>query len=193
MSRPPLDVQHIIQRAQQGDQESVGVLYQTYAQAIYRYIAYRVPTTNDAEDLTAEVFVKMVQGLPRYQMTGAPFEAWLYSIAAARIADWHRRSQRRPQVELSETLTTGELLPEEQLLQAQEMEHLRHAIEQLAEEQQTVLILRFIERKSHEEVAQIMSKSVTAVKSIQHRALQRLAMLLGLDKKARHYLRGDHE
>lgn len=193
MSALPADLHQTIQRAQQGDKESVAMLYQTFAQVIYRYIAYRVPTSSDAEDLTAEVFMKMVQGLPRYQVTGAPFEAWLYSIAAARIADWHRRNQRRAQVELSETLTTGDPLPEDQLLQVQEVEHLRSAIQQLPEEQQTILILRFIERKSHEEVAEIMSKSVTAVKSIQHRALQRLAMLLGLDKKARHYLRGDHE
>jgi RNA polymerase sigma-70 factor (ECF subfamily) len=187
------DVQQLIQRAQKGDSNSVAQLYQLHAQAIYQYVLYRVPTTEDAEDLTAEVFVKMVEGLPNYRYTGAPFESWLYRIAAARIADWHRRSYRRPQTELSESLSSSDSAPEDNILQEQELETLRAALGKLSEEQQSVLVLRFIERKSHEEVAEIMAKSVTAVKTIQHRALQRLASLLGSDGKARHYLRGDHD
>jgi len=187
------DVQQLVQRAQKGDTNAVAQLYQIHAQSIYQYVLYRVPTSEDAEDLTAEVFVKMVEGLPNYRLLGAPFEAWLYRIAAARIADWHRRSYRRPQTELSETLTSTDSAPEEKILQEQELDTLRAALRTLSDEQQTVLVLRFIERKSHEEVADIMAKTVTAVKTIQHRALNRLATLLGSDGKARHYLRGDRD
>jgi RNA polymerase sigma-70 factor (ECF subfamily) len=161
-----------------------------YAQVIFRYIVIRVPTNADAEDLTAEVFVSMVKGLPTYQVTGAPFEAWLYRIAAARVADFYRQSQRRPQTELTENLQDGSLLPEEQILQKQKLDQLRAVLSQLPEEYQTILILRFVERKSHEEVAELLDKSITAVKSIQHRALTRLTELLGSDHKVRHYLRG---
>jgi RNA polymerase sigma-70 factor (ECF subfamily) len=189
--QPPADVAQWIRRAQVGDQEAVGLLYQEYAQRVYRYIVYRVAGSVEAEDLTAEVFVKMVEGLSSYRVTGAPFEAWLYRIAAARVADHYRRTQRRPQTELSESMTDSQPLPEDQVLQAQEVAALRAALHTLTDEQQTVLILRFIERKSHEEVAEIVGKHVNTVRSIQHRALTRLSAALGASGKARHYLRGD--
>jgi RNA polymerase sigma-70 factor, ECF subfamily len=188
-----LDIPALIVRAQRGDSEAVGVLYQTFVQPIYRYIMYRVSTTADAEDLTAEVFVKMVEGIPTYQITGAPFEAWLYRIAAARVADFFRRTMRRPQTDLPETLSTDDPLPEERVVNRQELERLRKAVRQLSEEHQAILVLRFVERKSHEEVAVILSKSVTAVKSAQHRALSQLASLMEQNGKRRHYLRGSHE
>jgi RNA polymerase sigma-70 factor (ECF subfamily) len=188
-----MSVDRIVQKAQLGDQEAIAQLYQTYAQQIYRFIAYRVLTDADAEDLTAEVFVKMVEGLNTYQFTGAPFEAWLYRIASARVIDYRRRSKRRPQTELLETLSSGEDSPEERILHQQELEILRIALNGLSDEQQSILVLRFIERKSHQEVADILGKSISAVKSIQHRALLQLASKLGSEAKVRHYLRGSYE
>lgn len=183
----------IIQRAQRGDREAISQLYQTHAQQIYRYIAYRVQSDADAEDLTAEVFVKMVEGIRSYRITGAPFEAWLYRIASARIIDFRRRVRRRPQTELTEVLSSGDSTPEERMLEQQEIETLRQALSGLTDEQQGILVLRFIERKSHQEVADILGKSVSAVKSIQHRALTQLASRLGSDAKVRHYLRGSYD
>ncbi len=182
--------EEVIRRAQQGDAEAVAELYRTHAQAVYRYIAYRVANLADAEDLTAEVFLKMVEGLPAYRFTGAPFEAWLYRIAAARIVDYRRRAARHPQAELAESLADGAPFPEEQVQQRGEFEVLREALQQLSDEHQTILILRFIENRSHKEVASILGKTVTAVKTAQYRALTQLAALLGSPQKARHYLRG---
>lgn len=189
----PAPIESVIQRAQAGDAEAVATLYQTYVQRIFCYILYRVSTTADAEDLTAEVFLKMVEGLPNYRITGAPFEACLYRIAAARIVDFRRRTKRRGQVELSKTLADGKPLPEEQLQRRQEVDTLRQALRQLSDDQQTILILRFIERKSHEQVAAILGRSVTAVRATQHRALVNLTALLGSEEKVRHYLRGGHD
>ena len=132
----------------------------------------------------------MVESLPRYRDTGAPFDAWLFRIASARIADFHRKQGRRPTTNLSDQITDSKPLPEEQLLQRQEESELRDALRQLSKDDQKVLLLRFVERKSHREVATILNKSVAAVKSIQHRALIRLAVLLGSEEKVRHYLRG---
>jgi RNA polymerase sigma-70 factor, ECF subfamily len=185
----PSEMERLIRRAQGGDSTAVTRLYELHADIIYRYIAYRVPD-EEVEDLTADVFVKMVEGLPGYRITGAPFEAWLYRIAAARIADHYRRTNQRPQVELPERMTDRDPLPEEQLMHEQELSTLREALQQLSEDQQTVMILRFIERRSHEEVAQIMDKTTSNVKTIQHRALVQLSRLLGEGKKPRHYLRG---
>ena len=86
-----------IERAQAGDDEALAALYRQFVQTIYRYIYYRVSSQQDAEDLTAEVFVKMVEALPSYQITGAPFEVWLYRVAQARVFDFYRRKGRRPQ------------------------------------------------------------------------------------------------
>jgi len=188
--QPIDDIKHIIQRAKKGDTEAVAALYQQYAPIIYRYIAYRSPTTTDAEDLTAEVFLKMVEGLPAYRLTGVPFEAWLYRIAAARIADFYRR--KKPVSELSESMTDSKPLPEEELQNLQEVEALRRVLQRFSEDEQNILILRFVERKSHKDVAEIIGKSVTAVKSAQHRALIQLAGLFG-EEKVRHYLRGENE
>lgn len=190
---PPMsstNIQQLVQRAQRGDTEAVGALYQMYAQHIYRYIAFRVSTTSDAEDLTAEVFVKMVEGLPGYRFTGAPFEAWLYRIASARVIDFRRRANRRTHVELGEDLSDTKPTPEEHTQQEMEVAHLRQALRRLSDEQQTILILRFIERKSHQEVADILGKSLAAVKTAQYRALLQLATHLGSEEKVRHYLRG---
>lgn len=180
----------LIQRAQRGDSNAIADLYEMYVERIFRYVSYRVEEDADAEDITADVFVKMVEGLPAYRHSGVPFEAWLYRIASARIIDNRRRSQRRPQAELNEDLAVPDGLHLEDVLSRQEdLAELRRALSQLTDEQQTLLILRFVERKSHEQVAEIMGKSSSAVRSIQHRALTRLAGLLG-ETKGRHYLRG---
>ncbi len=190
-----VDIPALVERAQQGDRSAVGILYQVYSQAIFRYIVVRVPTNADAEDITAEVFVSMVKGLPSYQMTGAPFEAWLYRIAGSRVADFYRQSNRQGhKTELDDTLHDEAPLPEEQILHNQSIDQLRDALKQLPEEYQTILVLRFVERKSHEEVALLLDKSVPAIKSAQHRALIHLTELLGSGQKVRHYLRGgNHE
>lgn len=183
----------LIQRGQRGDRDAIAELYELYVERIFRYVSYRVEGAADIQDLTAEVFVKMVEGLPKYRNSGIPFEAWLYRIASARIIDYRRRAQRRPQSELTENLTDDfDETPEEAMVEQEELETLRRAIGHLNEEQQTLLVLRFIERKSHDQVAAIMGKSVSAVKSIQHRALNQLAAQLG-ETKVRHYLRGSSD
>lgn len=187
------NIERVIRQAQQGKSEAIATLYKMYADVIYRYIFYRVPTTEDAEDLTAEVFLRMVEGLPQYNYKGIPFEAWLYRISAARIADFYRRTKRRPQTELSDMLRDQEALPEEQIQQNEEIETLRQALQQFSDDEQTILILRFLERKSHKEVGSILGKTANAVKAAQHRALIQLAAILGSEEKARHYLRGDHD
>jgi RNA polymerase sigma-70 factor (ECF subfamily) len=183
----------LINRARQGDRDAIASLYQQHVQAIFRYISYRVPEYAAADDLTAEVFLRMVEGLPRFKFNGAPFEAWLHRIASARVADHYRRKSRHPQEALSETEPDRTISPEGVLQVEEEEAELRTALRRLSEEHQDILLLRFVERKSHAEVANLLGKSVTAVKSAQHRALSRLAELMGCNGKTRHYLRGIDE
>lgn len=187
----------LIDRARRRDPDAVAELYRLYVPAISRYIRYRVSDDALVEDLTAEVFLRMVEALPRYQPSGVPFEAWLYRIAAARIADHYRRRKRRPQEELTDEMS--EALPDKDsaetslelgLQEQEEVDTLRQALRHLSDEHQTILILRFVERKSHEEVAELLGKNVQAIATAQHRALKKLAELLGAEKEGRYYLRG---
>ena len=181
--------EQLIKRAKLGDKVAISTLYEKHVDQIFRYIAYRVPE-NDAEDLTAEVFVRMVESLPKFEYTGAPFEAWLYRIASARVADFHRKRGRRQVDEISEAMSDEKPLPEEKIQEKQEHRQLREALSQLSPEDQQILILRFVERKSHEEVAEIVGKNPSAIRTAQHRALKKLASHLNADGKERHYLRG---
>ncbi len=185
-----MNIDSIIEQARRGNRDAIAQLYEMFVDRIYRYIVYRVDGDADAEDLTAEVFVKMVEGLPQYTPTGVPFEAWLYRIAFARVIDYRRRATRRPVNELTDNLSDDDAIsPEDRVQNQEEVEEMRHAFSFLNDEQQQVLILRIVERKSHQEVADVIGKSVTAVKSVQYRALQILAGQLG-ETKVRHYLRG---
>lgn len=184
--------QMLIRRGQQGDRNAVAQLYRRYTHAITRYVAYRVPDDAAVEDITAEVFLRMIEGLPHYKITGAPFEAWLYRIAAARVADYYRAHARQPQQALQDDVA-DQLTPlEVALQQREELDTLRHAISQLPDHYQQVLTLRFVERKSLQEVADILDKRLHAVGMMQHRALKKLAELLGTTK-GHYYLRGDSE
>ncbi len=187
------DIQTLVSRAKRGDRGAVATLYQLYSQKVFRYVVCRVPTNAEAEDITSDVFISMVKGLASYQTTGAPFDAWLYRIAAARVADFYRQDKRRLKVELSENIRDSSPLPEDLIQQNQTLDHLRNMLRQMPEDYQTILILRFVERKSHEEVALLTGKTVQAVRNVQHRALLRLTELLGADHKVRHYLRTSNE
>lgn len=191
-AHPSDTIEALIRRAQSGDSNAVTRLYEMHIDKIFRYVAYRVPET-EAEDITSDVFINMVEGLPNYTFTGAPFESWLYRIASARVADYYRKTKQSEHVELPETLKSSNPEPEETLIIDQEQAKIREKLQHLSEEQQTILIMRFVERKSHEEVADLLNKTVTAVKTTQHRALKRLAQLMGQAEKERHYLRGRDE
>jgi RNA polymerase sigma-70 factor, ECF subfamily len=171
----PLNERELIERAQQGSQEAVSLLYEAYAQAVFRYISYRVQSDTIAEDLTADVFLLMVRGLPKFKYTGAPLGAWLFRIAANRLTDFHRKSQTQQTEALSDDYSQdyGDLL--EQVASEQERSRLREALQNLPDVYQTVLILRFMQDMPHADIAQIVGKSEEAVRVIQHRALKALA------------------
>lgn len=181
----------LIAAAQAGDKQAVSTLYEAYAQPIFRYISYRVDSDMTAEDLTAEVFLRMVQGLPNYQDSGAPLGAWLYRIAATQVADHYRRNRRVSPEPISEEQPSDDTDPFGKTAKNEEREQLRRALAALSEDFQTLLILRFMQQLPHLEVAAIMNKSEAAIRVMQHRALQALARELGASGKARSYLRGE--
>lgn len=168
----------LIQRAQQGEEAALAELYQRHTPAIFRYFFFRVNDQALAEDLTGEVFMHMVEALPRYVERGVPFAAWLFRIAHARLVDHHRRAAHRPTESLTETHPDHAPSPEDQAHSLAEARRLKKAIALLTEEQQTVIQLRFVEGYSLEETARMMGKTTGAIKAMQHRALNRLARQL---------------
>ena len=165
----------VIRRAQIGDAEAVGWLYERYYLPIYRYFRIRIEDQDMAEDLAAEVFVRMIEHLPRYRAQGRPFLAWLYTIARNLLMD-HYRAQPRAPLPLSvdserEVGVGGEL---ERIEAPAQWECIRRALGALTPDQQEVLLHRFLEGRSVEETARLMGKQLNAIKALQHRALAAL-------------------
>ena len=168
----------LIRRAQQGDKPAIGEIYRMHVDVIYRYVWARVRDDNVAEDLTAHVFLKALEGLPSYRPSGKPFLAWLYRIAYARVVDHWRQQDRQAEVPLEDTLPAREPRPAELLEAEADWVTAIDLIAQLTDDQQDVVILRFIGEMSLAEVAETLNKTVGATKAIQYRALASLARLL---------------
>ena len=181
MSDTRHDEAALVERAVASDADAFGALYLLHMDAIYRYVYMRVGDAEDAEDLTEQVFLKAWEALPGYQQRGNRFTSWLYRIAHNVVVDQHRR-RRQPilSMPLSEmgAWESKQSTALDQIIKAEEATVLASAIAQLDDDQQQVIILRFVEGLGHAEVARIMNKSKGACRVIQHRALAVLNRLL---------------
>lgn len=170
----------LVEYAIAGDTDAFGELYLLHLDAIYRYIYYRVGNANDAEDLAEQVFLNAWEALPCYKRRGIRFSSWLYRIAHNVVVDYHRRQKPTVSMPSLEKVDWEDEQPTslERVIEAEEASALATAIAQLPEEQQQVIVLRFIEGLKHTEVARIIGKSEGACRVIQHRALTALNQLL---------------
>ncbi|MEE9618046.1 MAG: sigma-70 family RNA polymerase sigma factor [Anaerolineae bacterium] len=180
---PQDDERQLIERARRGNRGALGELYRRHVDAIYRYVHLRVGDPTVAEDLTAEVFLRALEGLGEYRYTGVPLIAWLYRIARARTADHWRRAGRYQEIELSDKIAATGSDPEVIASARIERSDLVAALRRLTDNQQQVIILRFVEEMSLAQAAAVMGKTVGAVKALQHRALASLARLMGEQRK----------
>jgi RNA polymerase sigma-70 factor, ECF subfamily len=174
--------QKLIRAAQGGDEQAFGELYNAYVHDIFRYILYRVGSSEIAQDLTAEVFLRAVEGLVRYQDRQVPLLAWLYRIAHARVVDHYRHVHRVGQEDDIENVDlTAEDDLDSDLMMNYQQQKIREAIYKLPGEQQQVIVLRFIEGYNVQQTADVLGKTPGAIKMIQRRALQ--AMNLELSRQ----------
>jgi RNA polymerase sigma-70 factor (ECF subfamily) len=169
---------HIIARAKAGDADAIGQLYERYAPQVHRYIASRLGDPVLAEDVCSDVFVKMLEGLDRYEDRGWPFSAWLYRIAYARTMDMLRQARRRPSVPLDESAPQALEPPDEAVISRIAYHELQSVMRILTRDQRLVLRLRFDEDRSLAEIAESLGRTVGSVKALQHRGLARLAEAL---------------
>ena len=174
----------LVRRAIQGDSDAFGVLYTTHLKPIYRYIYYRVGDILEAEDLTEDVFIKAWEALPGYQIKAHPFKSWLYRIAHNLIVDFHRKKRPISMAEPEVYNNSSHLPSIEKAVETWEnAETLAEAVKSLNPEQQQVILLRFVEGLSHQEVGVIIGKSEASSRVIQHRALAALLVVMRKDKK----------
>jgi RNA polymerase sigma-70 factor, ECF subfamily len=175
----------ILDRAILGDIDAFSFLYEENVKKIYTYIYYRTGNTHDAEDLTARVFQRALNHITKYKKTKVPFSAWLYRIAHNLVANWHRDSKRKKELPLEDHsyLQSKTDMPEMQIEKNQEVEKLMDAIHMLPNDRQQLLILKYVEDLSNREVGVIMKKSEGAIKSLYHRTLKELRLLISKDNK----------
>jgi RNA polymerase sigma-70 factor (ECF subfamily) len=167
----------LIKRAQQGDQNAFGDLYERHAPAIFRYLYVHLNNLMDAEDLTCEVFMKAWQSLPKYNERGVPFLAFLFRIARNALVDHYRQNSRLEHKTLDDMdgyKAEGMTEPVEIVSSLMEHQQILRVLSKLKLDYQSVLTLRFISELSPEETAQVMKRSVGAIRVLQHRALTAL-------------------
>lgn len=170
----------LLSAAKDGDAEAFGVLYERYAERVFRFLFAHVDNRLDAEDITEDVFLRVWRSLPNYREQGVPFLAFLFRIARNALIDHYRRSGKaKGQVSIEDlTLRDNNPGPGESAISSLEREELRVSLEQLRDDYRMVLVLRFLSELSPDETAQVMGRTPGAVRVLQHRALASLRSML---------------
>jgi RNA polymerase sigma-70 factor, ECF subfamily len=150
-----------------------------FGDPLYGYIYSITGDYHLSEDILSETYLRMVEKIDSYTFYGTPFKAWLYRIAHNLAINAMKRSHRLVSAEALETASTSADDPATAMVERAEAEALRAALAELTEQQQQVVLLRFVAGQSTGEVAQALGKSENAVKQMQFRALRSLGRLLG--------------
>lgn len=169
--------------AQGGDHGAHERLYRDIAPLVLGYL--RSNGAREPEDLTSEVFIAVVRGIDRFEGTEPKFRSWVLTIAHRRLVDEFRHRSRRPEDPVEPDQATlydvpDERSPETDALNALDAAMLAGLLAELTEDQRAVITLRIIGDMPIKEVADALDKPITAVKSLQHRALATLARHLEL-------------
>lgn len=168
----------IIAQAQAGDAGAFGEIYTRYASHILRYLYGRVREPEAAQDLTHEVFVRVLKGISGFEYRGEKsFLGWLYTIAGNVLIGQARR-KNLTSTPLDDGMEIADPHGQEAVHSISERLALRQAIGQLTEDQQQVLMLKFFADMTNNEIAQAIGRSEGAVKALQHRALHALQQII---------------
>ncbi len=168
----------LIERARAGDSVAIAVFYEQFHDGIYRFLYYRISDVQAAEDLTSEVFLRMISSLSDYRQQNVSFQAWLYQIARNLSIDHYRKASNRNHTFLEENLATGESSSGSGVERKLTSITLRQALTQINEDQRDVLVLRFVAGMPISEVAQALRRSENAIKALQRRGLIALRKIL---------------
>jgi len=173
-------VWELVRRAQSGDAEGFGQLYDRYVDVVFRYLYHRVGDRATAEDFTSETFVRALRRIDSLSFQGRDVGAWLVTIARNIVLDHVKSSRYRLEVATADMRDADRATdgPEEAVLQRLTNAELMAGVQQLSDDQRECLVLRFLQGLSVSETAAAMGKKDGAIKALQHRAVRRLATLL---------------
>ena len=173
-------VRGLVERAQAGDRDALEELYLIHFDRIYSYLHVSVGNRHDAEDLTTQTFLKMLESIGKFRWRSAPFSAWLFRIAHNLAMDHFRANRRwQPEEDVPEPEPDESTSAEAGALEVIGRRSMLDLIEDLSPEQQQVLTLKFVFNFANAEAATILGKTEGAIKSLQHRALVSLQKQLG--------------
>ena len=177
------DLRRLVGLAQDGDREALEALYLLHFDRIYSYLHLSVGNRHDAEDLTTQTFLKMLEAIGRFRWRSAPFSAWLFRIAHNLAMDHFRASRRwQPEEEVPEPPDSEEASAEDEAMYSIGRQSMLELIENLSADQQQVLTLKFVFNFANADVAKILNKTEGAIKSLQHRALASLQKQLAREQ-----------
>lgn len=170
---------NLVELAQKGDSQAIGELYESNRLSIYRYFYYRIGDAQAADDLTSEVFLRMIRYLESYRVQDVSFQAWLFRIAHNLLSDYYRQQNHRDHLQLEDSFmdlsNTGDLQNVERSLNSV---MLQQALNRLNDDQRDVIVMRFVAGMPIAEVAQALQKSEDAIKGLQRRGLTALRDVL---------------
>ena len=172
---PDFDERRAVDSAKDGDQGALSQLYTFYFPRVYRYVSGRVRSTEDAEDVTEEIFLRVIANLNRFKWRGLPFGAWVFRIARNEVASHARRQKRWGMpAELSESLPDSSQDHVTAYEFSTALDVVRAAAAKLPHAQRDVIALRFGAGLSVAETANTLGKTENNVKVLQHKAIARL-------------------
>jgi RNA polymerase sigma-70 factor (ECF subfamily) len=184
------DMLALLQAARAGDSAAYDRLYNLYADRVFRYLYARLGQREMAEDLTADVFVRLLQNLPRFRVNNArpvaSFSAFVYRVAGNLLTDQYRKQKHRDHQDIDDQPHLADWRPEPlaETTASENCRELMNAMCKLGAEQQAVLLYRFSDEFSVLEVAEIMGKTTGAIKALQHRAIANLRRILSSEATA---------
>jgi RNA polymerase sigma-70 factor, ECF subfamily len=183
-----MDEQHVetwrlVALAQSGDGEAFGHLYDRYVDVVFRFVYYRVNDRALAEDFTSETFLRALRRISSISYQGRDIGAWFVTIARNIVLDHVKSARHRLEITTADTIEGKESAPspEAAVLESLSSTNLMNAVNQLGEEQRDCVMLRFMQGFSVSETAAVMGKNDGAIKALQHRAVRKLAELIGED------------
>ena len=169
-----------LEQARRFDPDALRALHNRLYEPVQRYVHFKVSDPQVSEDLTSEIFLRVLEAFKQDKMWKTTPDAWIFGIARNVVADHYRKTSRRNEVVLDERLAMpDEQTPTQRIIVAEQHEELAQAITVLTDEQRDVVLLRFMEGLSINDVAEAMGKTPGAVKGLQHRALRALSEAMG--------------
>lgn len=173
-----MDIQTLVHDARSGDREAFGKLYDTFLDAVYRFVFFRVSTREEAEDITEQAFISVFEHIREYKEQGLPFEAWLFRITRNKIIDYYR--SHKPQASLEEIADApGDDNVEHTVEVSLTKEYIMDCVRRLPASYQEIIILTYIEEKTNKEISEFLEKPIAHVRVLQSRAINKLREIAG--------------